>query len=133
MNRISIYRDRPAVWNRRRRVLLVDKPKAVTDVAVAVLEAVGYEVETAEGGAEALGLLVDEGRIFDVVAVDAGCPRLCGDDVSRLVAAVRPDVAVVVVPDVGAPDVLPAVEDALHSPAADVVPWSPPAWARRGA
>jgi len=59
------------------RVLLMDDEKLVLDVARQMLETLGYEVETAKDGAEAISLYreaKDSGSPFDVVILDLTVP-----------------------------------------------------------
>ncbi len=60
------------------RVLIVEDEKHLADGLRFNLEAEGYEVETARDGEQALKLLLDEGRVFDVVVLDVMMPGVDG-------------------------------------------------------
>jgi len=62
-----------------RTVLLVDDSAFFRNMLAPVLKAAGYEVTTAAGGEEALGL-VQKGRRFDVILTDIDMPGMSGFD-----------------------------------------------------
>ena len=63
------------------RVLLVDDDRAVRDALRRVLTLAGYEVQSAEGGAEAIELVVQ--AVPDAVVLDVGMPDVDGLEVCR--------------------------------------------------
>jgi two-component system, OmpR family, response regulator MprA len=63
------------------RALVVDDERGVREVLRRVLTLDGYEVVTAEGGAEALDLVSRD--VPDVVLLDVGMPRVDGLEVCR--------------------------------------------------
>jgi signal transduction histidine kinase/FixJ family two-component response regulator len=77
-----------------RSVLVVDDEATIRDLVAHTLRQAGYRVATAEG-AEALDLLADPSRHWDVVVTDVMMPEVSGDGLARLVAAGRPGAAVV--------------------------------------
>lgn len=77
-----------------RSVLVVDDEATIRDLVAHTLREAGYRVAAAEA-AEALGLLADPGRHWDVVVTDIMMPEVSGDGLARLVAAGRPGAAVV--------------------------------------
>jgi CheY-like chemotaxis protein len=60
----------------------------------------GFEVETASGGAEALGLA--KGRKFDVLVTDLGMPGMSGWEVARSCREQEPDISVILLTGWGA-------------------------------
>ena len=73
---------RSAVRNNRvMRVLVVDDDRAVREALRRVLTLAGYEVQTAEGGAEAIELVVQ--AVPDAVVLDVGMPDVDGLEVCR--------------------------------------------------
>jgi len=65
--------------NRGMRVLVVDDDRAVRDALRRVLTLGGYEVQTAEGGAEAIEAVVQS--VPDAVVLDVGMPEIDGLEV----------------------------------------------------
>lgn len=58
-------------------ILVVDDDRVVRRIVVAKLYGLGYEVEEAEDGQEALELL-DEGEVPDLLITDSNMPRMNG-------------------------------------------------------
>lgn len=77
------------------RVLLVDDEPLVREAGRAMLEHLGYEVEEAAGGREALALFEREPRRFDAVLLDLSMPEMTGEQTLEALRAVRSDVRVV--------------------------------------
>jgi two-component system, OmpR family, response regulator MprA len=65
--------------NRAMRILVVDDDRAVRDALRRVLTLGGYEVQTAEGGAEAIEAVVQS--VPDAVVLDVGMPEIDGLEV----------------------------------------------------
>jgi two-component system response regulator MprA len=63
------------------RVLVVDDDRAVREALRRVLTLAGYELQTAEGGAEAIELVVQS--VPDAVVLDLGMPDVDGLEVCR--------------------------------------------------
>src|SRR5581483_11131846 len=63
------------------RVLVVDDDRAVREALRRALSLAGYEVQLAEGGAQALDLLA--GALPDVVVLDVAMPAVDGLEVCR--------------------------------------------------
>ncbi len=61
------------------RILVVDDDRAVRDALRRVLTLAGYEVQTAEGGAEAIEAVVQS--VPDAVVLDVGMPEIDGLEV----------------------------------------------------
>jgi DNA-binding response OmpR family regulator len=77
-------------------ILVADDDRVVRRIIVAKLYGLGFEVEEAEDGQEALDLL-EEGEIPDLLITDSNMPRMSG---LQLVRAVREsgDVALALLP-----------------------------------
>jgi len=75
------------------RILLVEDDRALARVCARALEAVGFRVDRAEDGVEALKCLI-RGDI-DVVVSDVRMPRMGGLELLERVRQLRPDVPVV--------------------------------------
>ena len=65
--------------NRQMKVLVVDDDRAVRDALRRVLTLAGYEVQSAEGGAEAIEAVVQ--AVPDAVVLDVGMPDIDGLEV----------------------------------------------------
>ncbi|MBK7672231.1 MAG: response regulator [bacterium] len=94
--------DRPtaaatSAGGRRGRVLFVDDDPEIRDLAVALLGRAGYEVETEADGLCAAERLAGDPGGFDVVVTDQYMPGLTGRELAQRVAALRPDLPVILV------------------------------------
>jgi signal transduction histidine kinase/ActR/RegA family two-component response regulator len=77
----------------RVRVLIVDDDDDVRNVAAALIEEIGYEVETAESGEAALKLLTP-GR-FALVITDVAMPGMTGVELARQLRRSSPDLPII--------------------------------------
>ncbi|HEX7967164.1 MAG TPA: response regulator [Stellaceae bacterium] len=77
-------------------MLVVDDQADVREVAVAHLEALGYQVAQAASGRTALDLIGD-GSGIDLLIADYAMPGMSGVELARAVRAKRPDLPVVIV------------------------------------
>jgi CheY-like chemotaxis protein len=91
MERVSV----PPPDQTRRRVLVVDDDGPVRAVLARQLEALGVQVTTAAGGAQAI-VRIDAER-FDALFLDLDMPGVTGLDVLLHVQRAAPDMPVVVV------------------------------------
>jgi PAS domain S-box-containing protein len=82
------------------RVLVVDDEEDVRVLVADIIREGGFEVETASGGAEALGLA--KGRKFDVLVTDLGMPGMSGWEVARSCREQEPDISVILLTGWGA-------------------------------
>jgi CheY-like chemotaxis protein len=73
----------PASGNQVRHILVVDDEPAVCDAIKMMLKFDGHEVQTANGGKEALSLL-EQGK-FDLVTVDYAMAGMKGDELAAVV------------------------------------------------
>jgi len=65
------------------RVLVVEDVKVAQKVAIIMLNALGYEVDTADNGAQALELVSH--RIYDIIFMDLGLPDIDGLTVAETI------------------------------------------------
>ena len=79
------------------RVLLVDDELLVVEVAQELLEHLGYDVISCRRGRDAVDAVRRDPMRFDVVITDHNMPEMTGLDVARAVAAIRPDLPVVMI------------------------------------
>ncbi|MDO6460697.1 response regulator [Granulosicoccaceae sp. 1_MG-2023] len=73
----------------RRSILVVDDQMHITRIIKRSLSAQGYDVELAQNGEQALGLLQSRG--FDVLLTDYQMPRMNGKDLCETIRADMPD------------------------------------------
>jgi CheY-like chemotaxis protein len=77
----------------RRHVLAVDDDPAVLELLAEVVKSVGYDVEAATSGAEALQKL-GESR-FEMVLTDLQMPNMSGEELAHEIERTRPGLPVV--------------------------------------
>ena len=77
-----------------RRILVVDDDELVRQTTADTVEALGYHVVTAGGGAEAISLLRDDAGV-ELVLTDVVMPGVDGRELARWIEANRPEVRVV--------------------------------------
>jgi len=79
----------------RGRVLIVDDEDGVRKVAQRLLTKMGYTVETARDGQEAVDLIREDPRRCDLVLLDNNMPRMTGRDAAKIIRDIRPDLPLV--------------------------------------
>ncbi len=77
-------------------ILAVDDEDDVRDVLSDMLETLGFQVETARDGIEALEIFEKSPQSFRAVILDLAMPRMGGAETLRALRAVRPDIPVIV-------------------------------------
>jgi signal transduction histidine kinase/ActR/RegA family two-component response regulator len=77
---------------RSARILLVDDDQDVRTVAAAMVEELGYRVEAAESGEQALAMLGRQG--FDLLITDVAMPGMNGVELARRARAIAPEMPV---------------------------------------
>jgi len=107
---------------RETNVLIVDDEKTVCNSCRKILTQVGYKVDVASSGEEAIDKI--KGNGFDVVITDWKMPKMDGLEVTRRVKQEKPEMTVIVI--TGYPSVENTVE-AIRSGASDFVtkPFTP--------
>ena len=90
-------------------ILVVDDDQAVRLVATEMLSTLGYQVDCAATGREALERL-DEGA-FDVVLLDVGMPIMSGVDVYRTLRGAKPEQKVVFITGYAEEDLTEYLDD----------------------
>jgi PAS domain S-box-containing protein len=85
----------PSILMGSGRILLVDDDETVRDVASRMLEELGYEVECAVDGIDAIERVgADPGR-YDLAILDGNMPRLHGRDAAARIRELAPDLRMV--------------------------------------
>ena len=72
------------------RALVVEDERAIRELVTSLLRQVGFEVDAACDGAEALLRMCAPGARFDVVVTDIAMPGINGYELSRRIDAIRP-------------------------------------------
>jgi signal transduction histidine kinase/CheY-like chemotaxis protein len=83
------------IWHGRGLALVVDDEPSVRHVATRMLVSMGFEVETAASGPEAIDLLQERPEAFSVVLLDLTMPGSRGDETYRELSAVRPGLPII--------------------------------------
>lgn len=98
----------------RGKILIVDDEPALRQTLARILQRAGYEVTTAESGAQALAFL--ETTSFDLIYLDIRMPELSGLDILEMIRTDHPNIPAVLF--TAQPDLSSAVE-ALRCGAVD--------------
>lgn len=86
--------DGPEISPADGRVLLVDDEGSVRAVARQMLERMGFQVESAVDGGDALEILAQNPRRFSCVVLDISMPGMSGEDCFAQIRGLRPDLPV---------------------------------------
>jgi len=78
------------------RILLVDDDPMLVEMVKSKLEKLEYEIMATTNPIEALGLFRENPERFDLVFTDLRMPRMTGDELTRKVKLIRPDIPVIV-------------------------------------
>lgn len=77
------------------RILLVENEEIVLDMTKRMLESLGYQVTAMTKSVEALNLFQSNPNAFDLVITDMGMPDLSGDQLSKEILLIRPDIPII--------------------------------------
>ena len=77
------------------RILFVDDEQMILDMAEEMLRELGYDVVTKKSSVEALELFRADPDRFDLVITDMTMPKMTGDQLSRELMKVRPDIPII--------------------------------------
>jgi two-component system cell cycle sensor histidine kinase/response regulator CckA len=80
----------------RGRILLVDDDEIVRTVGVEVLEDLGYSVQTAKNGREAVSIFAQSPDTFDVVIVDLLMHGQSGPETFHQLRKINPDCRIII-------------------------------------
>ncbi len=81
--------------NQPLRILFVDDEPSIRELGAKALVRAGYEVDTAEDGEVAWGLL--QSRRFDLVVTDCDMPRLSGFELLKVLRPAQPTLPVILI------------------------------------
>jgi len=76
------------------RILLVDDEDAVVETGRSILEKLGYRVEAYTDPQKALDEFRSRGDDFDLVITDMSMPHLTGEELSKQLMEIRPDIPI---------------------------------------
>ncbi|MBM4286213.1 MAG: PAS domain S-box protein [Deltaproteobacteria bacterium] len=76
-------------------ILLVDDEEAVLRVTRRLLQHLGYQVTAVADSVEAMRLVANQPQEFDLVLSDMTMPKLTGDQLSREIRLIRPDLPII--------------------------------------
>jgi signal transduction histidine kinase/CheY-like chemotaxis protein len=79
-----------APGGRGETILLVEDEASLKDLATRILTRNGYHVRAASTAAQAPGIAAETGQPIDLLLTDVVMPEMLGNEVARLVRAVRP-------------------------------------------
>ncbi|GAB6146465.1 response regulator [Desulfocicer niacini] len=78
------------------RILFVDDEQVICKVASRILEKFGYQVTSKSCSEEAFALFNAQPDAFDLVITDMSMPRMSGDELTRKILVIRPDIPVII-------------------------------------
>lgn len=78
------------------KILVVDDEKPICRVLYKILGNVGYKVTTMLESEQALKIIAEKPRYFDLVITDMAMPNKPGDILTREILAIRPDLPVII-------------------------------------
>jgi PAS domain S-box-containing protein len=84
------------IINGKGKILLVDDEKGVIEVCFEMLETLGYEVETASSGMEAIKIMDKDQSRIDLVILDMVMPGMNGLETYEAIRKICPDIRVLV-------------------------------------
>ena len=96
----------PQEWRGSGGVLLVDDEETVRTVAGEMLEAMGFTVQTANDGVEAVEIFGERSDEIDLVLLDMSMPRMNGAEAFDQIKLIRPDARVILSSGFGAQEAL---------------------------
>lgn len=76
-------------------ILWIDDESIVSDFGVMLLKKLGYQARALYGGFEALSVFRPRPHAFDLVITDYMMPEMTGDELTRRIREIRPDIPVV--------------------------------------
>jgi len=93
---IPAVEETEKIINGKGKILLVDDEKGVIEVCSEMLETLGYEVNTALSGMEAIKIMDKDQSKIDLVILDMVMPGMNGLETYEVIRKIRPDMRVLV-------------------------------------
>ncbi|MCG8550330.1 MAG: response regulator [Desulfobacterales bacterium] len=75
-------------------ILWIDDEPVINDMGVLLLKKIGYKAKALYGGIEALSIFGARPHAFDLVITDYMMPDMRGDELTRQIREIRPDIPV---------------------------------------
>ncbi len=88
--------DAPLLPTGTERILFVDDEQVICKVASRTLEKFGYQVTSKSCSEEAFALFDAQPDAFDLVITDMSMPRMSGDELTRKILAIRPEIPIII-------------------------------------
>jgi CheY-like chemotaxis protein len=85
----------PSVLTGSGRILLADDDSAVREVASRMLEQLGYDVDVAIDGPDAVSRIAADPSRYDLAILDGNMPRLHGRDAATLIRDIAPELRLI--------------------------------------
>jgi len=79
----------------RERILFVDDENVLIDLGKALLERLGYRVETRASAIDAIEAFREDPRKFDLIISDMTMPKMTGDELAQKIRVIRPDIPII--------------------------------------
>ena len=76
-------------------ILWIDDESLVNDLGVLLLKKLGYKARALYGSIEALSIFTARPHAFDLIITDYMMPDMTGDELTRRIRKIRPDIPVV--------------------------------------
>ncbi|MBC2695965.1 MAG: response regulator [Desulfobacteraceae bacterium] len=80
----------------KERILLVDDEAALVSAGKQLLESLGYKVIAKTNSVEALETFKEQPNNFDIVITDMTMPKMTGENLSKKILAIRPDMPIII-------------------------------------
>lgn len=80
----------------KERILFVDDEASLVEAGRQLLESLGYKVIAKTSGIEALETFKEQPNNFDIVITDMMMPKMTGEDLSKKIFAIRPDIPIII-------------------------------------
>lgn len=80
----------------RARILYVDDQPALADLGRQMLERLGYQARACTSGAQALHLMRDQPRCYDLLISDMSMPEMTGLELAAACLRIRPELKVII-------------------------------------
>jgi PAS domain S-box-containing protein len=77
-------------------ILFVDDEQSLVDLEKVLLQRLGYHVVSESSSTKALQVFLETPQAFDLVITDMTMPKMTGDELSRKILAVKPDIPIII-------------------------------------
>jgi len=77
------------------KILLVDDEQTIREAGTAILEDIGYQVQTASNGVQAIDTLMTGGSLPDVIILDMVMPEMNGQEAYTKIRNIAPEIPII--------------------------------------